>query len=227
MTVSKGRLPRGREEMLDMASAWAAVLGKRGARWKVPPERIAGLAEFARSAAEKLETAKAAPREPLITAECKSAFRFLAEDMKDILGRWFRSPPLNEADYAALLLTAHAATSLRTPRAAAVADLAFPGLAAVEIVRIRPVESGAALDACYGTRMFWGLNGRPSSRFPSRLSLPPVSAEELPYSLFTRRQRHEFNLEGESGNTLWLCLRYENSKGKSGPFGPILETVIP
>jgi hypothetical protein len=137
------------------------------------------------------------------------------------------SPPLKEADYAALLLTVHSKTSLRAPRAAATADLSFPGLSTVELVRIRPLRDGAGLEGCYGTRIFWGMNGRPSSKFPSRLSGPPASAEELPCSLFTRRQRHEFDLEGESGNILWVCLRYENSKGKSGPFGPILEAVIP
>jgi hypothetical protein len=28
-------------------------------------------------------------------------------------------------------------------------------------------------------------------------------------------------------NTVYFCLRYENSKGEAGPFGPVLSAVIP
>jgi len=32
--------------------------------------------------------------------------------------------------------------------------------------------------------------------------------------------------DGESGNTVYFCLRYENAKGFGGPFGHIFKTVI-
>jgi transcriptional regulator with XRE-family HTH domain len=35
------------------------------------------------------------------------------------------------------------------------------------------------------------------------------------------------DLDGESGNTIWICLQYETKRGKTGPFGPILKAVIP
>jgi hypothetical protein len=31
----------------------------------------------------------------------------------------------------------------------------------------------------------------------------------------------------ESGNTVYFCLRYENSEEGQGPFGPMLSAVIP
>jgi hypothetical protein len=44
---------------------------------------------------------------------------------------------------------------------------------------------------------------------------------------FTRRKRERFDFDGESGNTVYFCLRYENSKGEAGPFGPLLSAVVP
>jgi hypothetical protein len=45
--------------------------------------------------------------------------------------------------------------------------------------------------------------------------------------VFTREKKLLLDLDGESGKTVYLCLRYENSKGEAGPFGPILHAVIP
>jgi hypothetical protein len=49
----------------------------------------------------------------------------------------------------------------------------------------------------------------------------------LPYSVFTKKKKKRFDFEGESGNTVYFCLRYENGKGDVGPFGPILQAGIP
>jgi hypothetical protein len=60
------------------------------------------------------------------------------------------------------------------------------------------------------------------------LRQPPVSGDELPHSLFTKRRKELFDFPMEdSGKTVYFCIRYENSKGKAGPWGPIISAIIP
>jgi hypothetical protein len=60
-----------------------------------------------------------------------------------------------------------------------------------------------------------------------RVGAPPRTGSDLPYSVFTRKKKQRFDFDGESGTTVYFCLRYENPTGKAGPFGPILSAVIP
>jgi hypothetical protein len=108
------------------------------------------------------------------------------------------------------------------------ADLVFPGLHLVALAKIRPV-SGTAPDprSDYGVRIYFGLSGSPSEKFPFRLTGIPRRGEDLAYSVFTRTKKKRFDFEGESGNMVYFCLRYENGKGDVGPFGPILQAGIP
>jgi hypothetical protein len=44
------------------------------------------------------------------------------------------------------------------------------------------------------------------------------------------RKGYRFDFPGDSGSTVYFCLRYENEKGGKegeGPFGPILRAIIP
>jgi hypothetical protein len=59
------------------------------------------------------------------------------------------------------------------------------------------------------------------------LAAEPKIGGDLPYSVFTRRKKERFDFDGESGNMVYFCLRYENSKDQAGPFGPMLKAVIP
>jgi hypothetical protein len=59
------------------------------------------------------------------------------------------------------------------------------------------------------------------------LMRPPTSGKELPYSRWTRRRKERFSFDGDSGKTVYFCIRYENSKGEAGDFVPIFSAVIP
>ncbi|MDR2194913.1 MAG: hypothetical protein LBP19_10725, partial [Treponema sp.] len=82
----------------------------------------------------------------------------------------------------------------------------------------------------YGIRIFWGVMGAATESDRFRLSAPPVKGSDLPHSTFTHRKRYLFDFDGDSGKTVYFCLRYENEKGGEegeGPFGPIVSAVIP
>jgi hypothetical protein len=222
-------LPSSRDGQLHLAHTWVQVLTVKGALWAIPAERVTNLETLTTSAEAKLEAAKSSARNPVTTAECGAAFAALLDEMRDIKRRWLLSPPLASEDFIALSLRPRGASSpIPPPVDQATADITFPGIHLVELVKLRIAgEMTGDRRSYYGIRIFWGFQGQSSARFPYRLAGEPASGMELPYSFFTRRRRHLFDWDGESGSPLWICLRYENSKGEPGPFGPFLRAVVP
>jgi hypothetical protein len=223
-------LPGSRDDQFAMAKTWSVVLAARGADWGVPEADIAELNTLIAAADAALFHAKSSDRSPVVTAQCREAFEELVEKMRYIKARFFLTPPLTEADYAALLLKKHASggTDIPIPDAQPTADLTFPGIHLVELRKIRPME-GTEPDprSEYGVRICWGLGGETTEAEKFRVTGTPKSGKDLPHSLFTRRKKERFDFDGESGNRVYFCLRYENPSGGEGSFGPILTAVIP
>ncbi|MDR2630529.1 MAG: hypothetical protein LBC60_06375, partial [Spirochaetaceae bacterium] len=172
-------------------------------------------------------------RTPVVTEQCREAFDALEETMRFFKKHYFLIPPLTLSDLVRLGLKVPDThpTTIPAPTNQVEADLTFPGIHLVELQKIRPV-AGPPPDprSDYGVRIYYGLSGAPSDRFKFRLTEEPKSGSDLPYSIFTRRKKERFDFDGESGSTVYFCLRYENSKGRlegQGPFGPMLQAVIP
>jgi hypothetical protein len=110
-------------------------------------------------------------------------------------------------------------------------DLYYPGIHLVELRNIRTIAHGEERERPgWGVRIFWGIMGENTEGDRLRLSAPPRSGYDLPHSVFTGRRRYRFDFDGDSGKTVWFCLRYENKKGgpgSEGPFGPLFSSVIP
>jgi hypothetical protein len=123
-------------------------------------------------------------------------------------------------------------TTVKTPTCQPEADVVYPGPHLLELVKIRRVSGigNDPPDADFGTRIFWGIMGEPTAKDKFRISAPPEVGDDLPHSTFTHKKKFRFDFEGDSGKTVWFCIRYENSKGGKegeGPFGPIFKAVIP
>jgi hypothetical protein len=124
-------------------------------------------------------------------------------------------------------------TPVPRPQAEPEADIAYPGKHLLELARIRSVigtMSDEEEKAEFGVRIFWGVLGEPVEKDKFRLASPPASGNDLPHSLFTHRKKFRFDFDGDSGKTVYFCLRYENEKGGKdgeGPFGPILSAMVP
>jgi hypothetical protein len=124
-------------------------------------------------------------------------------------------------------------TPVPTPKAQCEADIVYPGRHLLELANIRAVPGTLSEEeekAEFGVRIFWGVMGPPAEGDRFRLSAPPVTGDDLPHSTFTHRKRFRFDFGGDSGKTVYFCLRYENGKGGKegeGPFGPILSAIIP
>jgi hypothetical protein len=123
-------------------------------------------------------------------------------------------------------------SNIPRPGAQPEADVAYPGVHLIELINIRAVLPPGGEDprADYGVRIFWGILGPPTEHDKFRLSAPPLTGDDLPHSTFTHRKRYLFDFAGDSGKTVYFCLRYENEKGGKdgeGPFGPIFFAIIP
>ena len=223
-------LPGRRADQIAMAKKWYTVLNRAGTAWGVPPNVKSDLAGFYQDAEDMLNEALSSARTAVITARCKEYFDKLIAKMRDIKKRYFLTPPLADSDYVELGLKPpdKNPTPVPAPTAQVEADLTFPGIHMVELKRIRAVGGPPPDDGSgYGVRAFWGFTGPATEKYPFRLTGAPKSGKELPYSQSTRRSKELFDFDGESGNTVYFCLRYENPTGGEGPFGPMLKAVIP
>jgi hypothetical protein len=213
-----------------MAKTWTTVLSTKGTAWGVVVAERGELNDLWTAAEEVLNQAMSSERTATITAKCVEAFDELTGFMRRLKRRFFHSPPLANSDYVSLLLSPPdvTPTPIPVPTAQVEADLTFPGIHLVELRKIRPVAGNPPRSLSdYGVRIFWGLTGKPSEKDKFRVTEPPTSGYDLPNSRFTRRQKELFNFDGERGNTVYFCMRYENQSGGEGPFGPILNAVVP
>jgi hypothetical protein len=172
------------------------------------------------------------PHTPVETAE-KNRVRAVSEkDARLFVNRFLRYPPVTDEDRDNMSIPNHdnKATPIPAPKAQAEADLVFPGIHLVELVNIRKV-AGVILDdprSYHGVSIHIGILDATHSEW--RITEVPTSGKNLPYEIFTRRKRSLLDFDGESGKTIYICLRYENEKGGEdgvGPFGPIFKAVIP
>jgi hypothetical protein len=163
------------------------------------------------------------------TAE-KTRVRKAAEKyVREFVNRFLRYEPVANLDRDNMEVPNRDAvlTPIPDPVSQITCDVTFPGYHMVELKRMRPMN-GPPPDprSDYGAKVFYGLTGKPSSTHPNRLKGPPLTGLDLPESAFTRKKKMLFDFDGESGNTVYFCLRYESPTGGEGPFGAIFSVVI-
>jgi hypothetical protein len=121
------------------------------------------------------------------------------------------------------------------PSAQAEADVRFPGIHLIELY-IKKIAVGtpdtSKID--YGVRIYYGIMPQGGASVEAatgskrELMKQPQSGNELPHSVFTRKKKYRFDFgEEDRGKWVYFCLRYENSKGETGPWGPIMNMIIP
>jgi hypothetical protein len=171
------------------------------------------------------------PHTPVDTAAKNNAKTASKAVIRPFVNQYLRYQPVTNEDRTAMSIPNKDTipTPIPPPEAQAVANITFPGVHLVELTNIRPVGSFGLPDvrSDYGVRIYYGFSGPASKKYKFRLTGEPKTGSDLPYSVFTRRKKERFDFDGESGNTVYFCLRYENPRGQAGPFGPILSAVIP
>ena len=221
MSKSNDWLPGSRTEKLAMAATWCGVITKKVASWNIPTTALTQL-ETAVEAAEISNGIPESARTAVTNAQLKIDFDRLTAVMRDIKKRYLYNPPLTDADFAALELKPKdvTPTTVAPPTGQAEADISYPGKTQLQ-AKIKHVE-GTPMNpkAEYGYRIYYGLYDAGDT--------PPASGVNLHESKFTRQKKVLFSfLPADSGKTAYFSIRYENSKGESGPWGPMFSAIIP
>ena len=234
--MSSDWLPGKREHQLALGKDWYAVLTARHISWGIPETVLSNLDNCVDAAGVALGRAQSSDRTPTITAQCREAFDALTALMRDIKDRYYKKPPLVDSDFVNLGLKPKDTikTPIHVPAGQATALITYPG-PHVLMLNVCPLaETPADPRADYGFRIYYGIlpqGGATEAEAagPSRyLIKTAVSGEDLPHSKFTRRRKERFDFPAEdSGKIAHFCIRYENSKGEPGPWGPMFSSFIP
>ncbi|MDR1398839.1 MAG: hypothetical protein LBJ41_02825 [Treponema sp.] len=226
--------PTTREKQLEKARTWIHVLlPGNPPPFGVPQGEAEGLKTITDEAGNSLELAVSGDRTPVIIAKCRDDFNHLKKKMRFIKSRYFIG--LTDAELASLGLRPHKAHSpIPPPEGFPEADVSYPGVHTLDL-RLRPVAGQPTFDmrSGYGYRIYWGVMPPGGATVEAaigekrELMKPPTSGKELSYSRWTRRRKERFKFDGDSGKTVFFCIRYENSKGEVGEFGPLFSAIIP
>jgi hypothetical protein len=204
-----------------MALNWKSVLGQNASTWKVPQEATAELDSLITAADAALITAQnETTRTPVATAQCKTAFEALTAKMRDIKRRYFLTPPLAEADYAALGLKLRDTTPSPsgTPTAQVSIETFLVGRHELGVKLI--YLTGDPQDRANKGYRIWHTLAAPGER-------PPANPEDLHKSFFTKRKKDVIDFEfGDSGKICYMAVQVEN-EGRKGPWGPMTSALIP
>jgi hypothetical protein len=226
----------GKEHKLDK---WAAFIceytndktsGPNPAWTHIPLSEVAQLnADYAVWNTAFAETL--GPHTPVDTSAKNRAKKVLKAQFRVFINRFLRFPPVTDADRQAMGIPnrSNKRSRIPAPTSEPVADIMFPGLHLVKLVKIH--KAGNLSDdprSDYGVRIHFGILDALNREW--RITAAPATGKDLPHSVFTREKKMFFDFEGESGKTIYFCLCYENQKGGKtgqGPFGPIISAVIP
>jgi hypothetical protein len=189
--------------------------------WSIPTDSFTELGTAYSMAKSLLEKATSAERTAVITAECQTAFKTLADTMRSFKRRFFLSPPLQDpTDYIRLGLSPPDKIPTRTgkPTAQVTVETRLHGRheLGIEIIYL----TGSPDDKANKSYRIW-------YKVVSHDETPPVSPDDLPKSFSTKRKKDVINFDfGDSGKMAYIAVQVENDN-KKGDWGPMVNAVIP
>jgi hypothetical protein len=204
-----------------MAKDWQPIVYGNKTAWNIPDPTVLQLGNLTTEAETALNTAQnETTRTPVTTAQCKTAFDALIAFMRDTKRRYFLTPPLTDADYISLGLKIpdHTPTPSGTPTAQVTIETYLVGRHELG-VKIIYVTGTATDPANKGYRIWYSVVAQGEA--------PPTNPDDLRKSFYTKRKKDliEFDFD-TSGKTAFFAVQIEN-EGKKGPWGPMVQALIP
>lgn len=235
MSTATDWMSSRRDDILHMAKTWNPVLAIKGASWGVPAAEIAELLALTNAAEAVLQEAKSGGRNSVITIQCRTAFDLLRGRMRYIKDRYYKRPPLEDADFPALLLRLRddIPSASGRPGGQLSITISYEGPHLL-VLHCAALTGGGNYGGNWGYAIYEGIMPpggatlEEAAGFRHYLMKPPLSGDELLYWRFTRRRKEvrEYAAE-ESSKTAYFCARYENQRGEHGAWGPVASAVIP
>ena len=147
---------------------------------------------------------------------------FVKECRGYVQGFLARNPYVSDIDRHNMQIAVHDTThtTVPVPEGKAEADIQFISRAQLQLILKHVPGSPVDVRAEHGFRIFYGVY--------NAHDVQPVSGKDLRESMFTRHKKVLFDFQPEDvGKTAYFCIRYENSKGQTGPWGQMVSTLIP
>jgi hypothetical protein len=212
---------------------------ERRAAWGVPAADFTELGTLFGTAQALLQKSQdEAERTHVITVQVQEAFKALTAKMRFFRDRFFKIPPLTQADWASLGFREKDThpTPVPAPEGTPAAALSYSGSLHALTAHLGPMAGTQELDprSEYGYAVYVGIMPQGGATLEEAASenhylmAPPVDGKGLTHYRFTRRRKEKLSFDArESGKTAYVCVRYENGKGEAGDWGPVVSAVIP
>ena len=224
MPASRDWLPNKNSELLVMADVWVSCIPVSNPPWGITSE----VAQDLKTAHHSFKDRMSVPRNErtlAMNAEFRVFRRQLTHIMRNIKRRFLFMPPMNAFEYSIMMLKQRDTepTPIDTPLLQPTGEINSSRNGIMEVGSIKPAGGVTPTKAEYGVSIHYGVLG---SEWQYGISKVPSDGDELLHNVFTRKKKHLFNFQKDKGKQLFICMRYENSKGKRGPWGEVLSSFI-
>jgi hypothetical protein len=238
MSQTEDWYPGSRDAQIHLADTWIGVFGTKAGDWGIPAANVTSFTTAAANAKSILAFVKSGNRTPASIVQCNVIFKEVETEARYIKKHWLLSPPLTPADLAMLLLAQGDGTHspVGPPTGQPALSLTYPGGPHLITVRTGPLLGTQLLDprSDYGYVIYRGVMPQGGATLEQAASAkrylmkPPLDGEDLIYYRFTRRKLEQVGFAAEeAGMTAYFCSRYENRKGDTGKWGPVVSAIIP
>jgi hypothetical protein len=221
-----------------MVETWLSVFQTKAAVWVIPPANVTDLTAALAAAKQILAVVKSGERTAVSVVQCNEAFREMEMEARFIKKHYLLIPPLVAADLASLLLSQedNIYSPIGKPTGQPSITITYPGGPHLLKVHLTALAGTLPLDtrSDYGYALYLGIMPQGGATLEQAASVkhylmkPPLDGEELLHYRFTRRKTELVGFAAEeSGMMAYFCSRYENGKGETGNWGPIVSAIIP
>jgi len=202
---------------------------KKTTTWKHIPTDVLNELTGLSDALSDLLLATAGQRTPAQNLARREAQAEATKALRAFVNQYLRFAPVTNVDRVEMGIPNRDTipTTIPPPSIPVTGVLSFPAVGLVEVREIRALGDKSDTRAKHGVRIYYGILGTPSETNKFRIAEQPNTGDDLPHSVFTRRSRHRFDFAGERGREVFFCMRFENSKGETGPWGKIISGFIP
>jgi hypothetical protein len=221
-------LPASDSGLLKWINAFLKYMMGRIAKFKFPQDDFDGLSQERDVYAQKLEVAnESATRTSVNVKEKNIAKKVLKTHIRTSVGEYLsRNHLLTDADRELLGLPIRKPTREPVPPPTDVVALEIRQLQGHRVEVNFSSQSLDKADKEHRDAKPFGVRGA-EIRW-AILPESPKSQADLVHSEFDTRTPYIFQFDiPQAGQTLYICARWENTTGKKGPWGKIVDVIIP
>jgi hypothetical protein len=214
-------IPTGDEKFLDWTQNLLVYTASRAAAWGIAESKVAALQALKNTYAEKLAAAKAPNRGKADVLAKNEARDALEAAMRPFVKAHLAyNEDVTDEDRVKMDIPTHKNKPSPIPPPSTHPDFDID-TAELRQLTIHFRDEGSTRRGkpagVHGAEICWDF-----------LNAPPENIGELKKSEFDTATPHTLHFdEGDRGKRVYICVRWENNKGDKGPWGEIMEAIIP